>query len=444
MKLRKENIKEYKKGAVLLTEKPFAFVLKGKLKSERCDYCFKRTNLFKCSGCSFVHYCDQECQKKGWKYHKIECPNIKRVSPQVVPDAARLIARIIIRLEKGGAHERSFYTQTNFRVFKDLMSHYNEIKDDTQRMEHITSLAAVLNEYLGKQRIPNTAELLGIYGRMVVNTFNILDSEMQSIGSGIYLAASVIDHSCAPNAVAVFEGTKIVIRTLKNLPTVDWLKVYISYIDLLNTPEKRQKELQSTYYFLCQCSRCLDVEELGYMTSSVCQNADCKACILGGARKKGTACPKCTETVSTETWEEITEISQFTEQQLDSMKDVAYLDVCRICLKKQEGLLHELNINRVKVLDLGMESCIELGNWECALQYGQQLLEPFKKYYGELHPLRGIFLMKLGKIALFLEKINEARIWLKEAASILFVTHGENHPLIREELLQYMQQCQSK
>lgn len=50
--------------------------------------------------------------------------------------------------------------------------------------------------------------------------------------------------------------------------------------------------------------------------------------------------------------------------------------------------------------------------------------------------------MKLGKIALFLEKINEAKIWLKQAASILLVTHGENHPLVRQELLQLMQQCQ--
>lgn len=99
------------------------------------------------------------------------------------------------------------------------------MKEDKQRMEHFESLAAVLNEYLGEQRIPNTAELLGIYGRMVVNTFNILDSEMQSIGSGIYLAASVIDHSCAPNAVAVFEGTRIIIRTLKSLPAVDFLRV---------------------------------------------------------------------------------------------------------------------------------------------------------------------------------------------------------------------------
>ena len=30
------------KGDVLITEKPFAFALKGSLSSERCDDCFKK------------------------------------------------------------------------------------------------------------------------------------------------------------------------------------------------------------------------------------------------------------------------------------------------------------------------------------------------------------------------------------------------------------------
>lgn len=118
---------------------------------------------------------------------------------------------------------------------------------------------------------------------MVVNTFNILDGEMQSIGSGIYLAASVIDHSCAPNAVAVFDGTTLFIRTLIELKSLDWNKVFITYIDLLNRPSERQKDLQSTYYFLCQCQRCLDVEQLDWMTSTICQNPSCKKRIPGGA-----------------------------------------------------------------------------------------------------------------------------------------------------------------
>lgn len=33
-------------------------------------------------------------------------------------------------------------------------------------MEHFTSLCAVLMEYLGEGALPNSAELLGMYGRV--------------------------------------------------------------------------------------------------------------------------------------------------------------------------------------------------------------------------------------------------------------------------------------
>lgn len=60
---------------------------------------------------------------------------------------------------------------------------------------------------------------------MCVNGFTILDSEMTSIGTGIYLGASIIDHSCKPNALAVFEGTTIYIRTTEVLPVFNWSQV---------------------------------------------------------------------------------------------------------------------------------------------------------------------------------------------------------------------------
>lgn len=49
-----------------------------------------------------------------------------------------------------------------------------------------------------------------------------MDDDMHSIGTGIYLNASVIDHSCEPSAVAVFEGTTLYIRAIKDLPEFDW------------------------------------------------------------------------------------------------------------------------------------------------------------------------------------------------------------------------------
>lgn len=66
--------------------------------------------------------------------------------------------------------------------------------------------------------------------QMCVNGFNILDPEMLSVGTGIYLGCSVIDHSCDPNAVAVFEGVTIHIRAVKDMPVLDWGKVYLYII----------------------------------------------------------------------------------------------------------------------------------------------------------------------------------------------------------------------
>lgn len=92
-------------------------------------------------------------------------------------------------------------------------------------MEHFTSLSMVLLEFLPKEIIPEPRELLRIFGRMSVNSFNILDTDMTSLGVGIYLGPSILDHSCKPNATAIFEGTKLLIRTLCDLESLDWSKV---------------------------------------------------------------------------------------------------------------------------------------------------------------------------------------------------------------------------
>lgn len=60
---------------------------------------------------------------------------------------------------------------------------------------------------------------------MYINSFNICDKELKSIGTAIYLGASIIDHSCDPNTVTVFDGTTIFIRTIREIENFDWSKV---------------------------------------------------------------------------------------------------------------------------------------------------------------------------------------------------------------------------
>ena len=53
------------------------------------------------------------------------------------------------------------------------------------------------------------ATFVEIYGKLVVNGFEITDDiTKETIGWGIYLLPSIIDHSCQPNAMVLYQGGK--------------------------------------------------------------------------------------------------------------------------------------------------------------------------------------------------------------------------------------------
>ncbi|EZA50042.1 histone-lysine N-methyltransferase SMYD3 isoform X2 [Ooceraea biroi] len=417
-----------KRGTTILTGKPFACALNSKCRTVRCDNCLKSGKLLKCSSCQYVYYCDRNCQKESWPIHKAECAHLRRVLPKIVPDAARLMARIILRLHRGGADEVGYYTETNSRKFKDLMSHYSDIKNDAKRLEHFTMLYGVLLEFLSDTLMPNVAELMGIYGRICTNSFNILDVNMNTIGVGIYLGASVIDHSCKPNAVAVFEGTTIMIRTLTDLPSLDWSQIRISYVDLLSSNEDRREELHGSYYFWCDCERCKQAEPMAQASS--CPSVSCDSpCSI-----EDDDCKQCGAKLSQAFKETFREVTDFTAHQLEKMKTVAYLDVSKICLKKQKGVLHRFNVQHVRTLEMAHIAAMNLGRWEDAELYGKELAPGYQLYYGEVHPLTGLLYLTTGKIQLHLGKSKQAFEVLKKANMVLMITHGDKHSLVREEL----------
>lgn len=155
--------------------------------------------------------------------------------------------------------------------------------------------------------------------QLITNGFNILDAEMNSIATAIYLGVSITDHSCQPNAVATFEGNELHVQAIEDLPCLDWSKIYISYIDLLNTPEQRRQDLKDHYYFLCVCSKCIDPQETRDMNAAVCPNRNCDASVnpeLG-------QCTQCESKMTDEQRQNYKEIMAWTESSLDSMKEVA-------------------------------------------------------------------------------------------------------------------------
>lgn len=53
------------------------------------------------------------------------------------------------------------------------------------------------------------------------------------------------------------------------------------------------------------------------------------------------------------------------------------LDMAKVCLRKQEKVLHPINLLYVKVLDIAFESSITLEKFEEAAVFGKMLLPGF-------------------------------------------------------------------
>ncbi|ERL87192.1 histone-lysine N-methyltransferase SMYD3 isoform X1 [Dendroctonus ponderosae] len=425
-------------GTTIHEEQPFVYVLSSKFRTECCDFCFKKwAQLSKCSACKYVYYCGKACQKQGWMVHKYECHNLKKIAPRILPDAARMLFRIHKKMQTGGAACKTCYTKGQYRMWKDLMSHYPELKKDARRMEHLSSLYAVLTEFFQEELGPNFVEMMELYGRMCINSFNICNQELQSLGTGIYLGASIFDHSCHPNALAIFEGTTLIIRTLYALPEVDLSKIRISYIDVLASTEERQKELLDAYYFLCDCPKCLLAEDRTELFGAQCQNTACKSAVCCEKAK----CDKCGKELTQKFINEFRSVVELTENHLATMKDMTCLDVCKICLKKHKGVLYKHHLRHIKTLDLAFEASIDLGKFDDALQYGLELAECYEKRYPTIHPLTGLLHLKLAKLLMNERKVRECVRHLRQASDILKVTHSSTSSLYKTEVFPLIQQC---
>jgi [histone H3]-lysine4/36 N-trimethyltransferase SMYD len=244
---------------------------------------------------------------------------MKKIAPKVLPDAARLMAKIIWKLQYGGYLQKFYYSRNGFRKFNDLMPHLDDIKWDEKRMEHMQSLHSVLKEYLAPEHFPNDTEFLGIYGRICINSFNILDDDLNSIGTGIYLAASILDHSCKPNAVATFEGPQISIRLIEDIPELNWQNIRISYIDQMDLAETRCAELKKAYYFDCDCERCKDASLTSKMLAMACPNdkKDCSGFLAPGDEK----CSECDFAITDESRQRFEDVMEMTKQALQEMQN---------------------------------------------------------------------------------------------------------------------------
>lgn len=96
-----------------------------------------------------------------------------------------------------------------------------------------------------------------------------------------------------------------------------YIQVFISYIDVLSTPEQRRLDLKDNYYFLCLCSKCTNQKEKTRMNAAACPKSTCSACI----NMKLNNCPRCGTAILPKFRDNYNEVTALTITHLENMKD---------------------------------------------------------------------------------------------------------------------------
>lgn len=424
----------------------------------------------RCSVCKSMYYCGRECQLADWRRgHKFgECKTyeyerqLASADPDT-PDSSNQnngrkwirdydTACLLLRLYLIAHHKPSRLSRRTEcppfdrqRSFDDLMSNRDAVNKHQKRMDIFDQLSAMYE----RARVPIRRELLfDVFCRMYVNGFSIMTPSLFEIGRAVYVLASMFDHSCVPNAVTVFNGIHIQVRTLRS---VDITKepILISYLNVLVSPQKRVETLTNHYYFTCQCERCaygennlkvVDVEKLQLTPDTSDQAED-----------------------TTDDWHELKKHKN--RKQKKDRKMAPSENDSKLQLKwdptpsKEKMRQFRDFMNRMSQEDLELSTKHEAldkqlsdhvlnRRWNEALQVGMDMLRNFNNFYINMpNPEVTFHLIQLLQIQRNLLRFEftlkhklVCQLWEQLSAAIL-ITHGTQHPLYTNEyadLRQYL------
>ncbi|XP_077668005.1 histone-lysine N-methyltransferase SMYD3 isoform X2 [Eretmochelys imbricata] len=252
-------LKRARPGELLYRAEPFACTVTKQRLGGACERCLRRNErLLRCSQCKIARYCDTRCQKEAWQEHKQECKCLKSIEPNFPPDSVRLVGRIVFKLlgQSAACPSEKLYS------FSDLQSNIEELSEEMK--EGLRHLAQTLQLYL-RVEIQDAFQLLPaidifqIFAKVTCNCFTISNGEMQDVGVGLYPSMSLLNHSCDPNCVIVFEGRQLLLRSVREIQIGEELT--ISYIESLMPSSERQKHLKRQYCFECNCLLCQTQEK---------------------------------------------------------------------------------------------------------------------------------------------------------------------------------------
>ncbi|KAL8485506.1 hypothetical protein ACS0TY_027698 [Phlomoides rotata] len=436
--------REFSPGEVIISENPYVCVPNKNKESpqSKCEWCFSSTSLKKCSACHVVWYCSSKCQRSDWKLHSVECNILSKVDKgrlKSLTPSIRLMVKLCMRRKLENEKIFPTFATENYKHVEALVSHMSDVDEEQLLLyAQMANLVNLILQWPDSQI--NMKEIAEFFSKLACNAHTICDGELRPLGTGLYPVISIINHSCLPNSVLVFEGRQAVVRAMQNIQK--GTEVLISYVDIAGSTLTRQKALKEQYYFSCACSRCVklgqsdDIKESAILEGYKCKDSKCDGFLLRGDDNKGFICQQCgllrdKEEIAKIT-KEVKSISEKASMSLSCGHNTEAIVAYKMIEEFQLKLYHPCSINLMRTRETLLKILMELQDWKEALSYCRLTIPAYERAYPTSHPLVGLQYYMCGKFEWLLGETEAAVRSLTKAWDILRVTHGTKTPFMME------------
>ncbi|GJE99629.1 SET domain-containing protein [Phanerochaete sordida] len=251
-------------GAIVLAAPALTTALIPSQKGERCDHCHRAPaegrRLSKCTGCAAFWYCGTACQTKQWHaHHRRICRryNSYAASPewQAMPPEQRTDALLLSQLLLEAFPKDEFDIAGAARR-SDAVAHFFDLRKGPVVPDSAARIP--LCRPSGAAAAPQDI-VEDVFARFGNNNF-VVQSHLNAYAHGVFpLASRVFNHSCVPNCVPkyIITPTELVTMEIVALRDVDpGEELTLPYLDPALPFDIRQRALQESYGFACNCALC--------------------------------------------------------------------------------------------------------------------------------------------------------------------------------------------
>lgn len=429
-------------GATVSSETAFASVLLRSAAHKYCATCLVSANdtaegrLKRCSGgCEFTYYCSKECQVQDFPVHKHTCKKYSKV----VNRARQLFS---IRICSTRNSEDPLSSLENDFPFEDFMlgrkvyikvcndakipikektlaplpESLQLLSDNLPSMDYCqveSVLAQVLSNSFDLDSNESISFFKSLLAKFRCNNFGIQSMLQEVIAHGIYPEGAILNHSCDPNAILLYEGAKQVIRTIK--PLKEGEELFHSYTDLCNPTHIRRQHLQRTYGFDCNCERCIGMGKWKEVEEELIKN-------IGMSPDDEMEVKKLIQKAQLISLQNADDNEEDIRREYQCLKDA--ISIHRMKLGKY-------NLERYKTECLALTTSMLLQTDEDVLSHAQAAVDFLQFVCNEFHPLLLLQKMTLAELYDGFGNHAKAKEMYNELVLSCGVTFGRNHVFVQ-------------